>query len=143
MPKRPRTSAPLPAKLATAYEAIATGLTLPSEGDYPYKAFYAPLAKPVPLTADSFRAAVGIGHRYKLDIRSAVEFFRNRQDPDIDELEEMRRAYALLERVMRATLSDRRVIYVRGTNVVHVRFYLVGRLEDGSLVGLKSVAIET
>lgn len=142
MRKRPRNSAPLPAKLATAYEAIATGLTLPSESDYPYKAFYAPLAKPVALTAESFRAAVGIGHRYKLDIWSATEFFRNRQNPDMAGPEEMP-AYALLERVMRATLSERRVIYVRGTNVVRVRFYLVGRLNDGSLVGLKSLAIET
>jgi hypothetical protein len=142
MRKRTRTSAPLPAKLAKACQAIATGLTLPSESDFPYKAFHAPMAKPVPLTAESFRAAVGIGHRYKLDIWSADEFFRIRQNPEEAEPEEIR-AYALLERVMRATLSDRHVIFVRGTNVVNVRFYLVGRLEDGSLVGLKSVAIET
>jgi Nuclease A inhibitor-like protein len=142
MRKRTRTPGPLAAKLSKAFQAIATGLTLPSESDFPYKAFHAPMSKPVPLTVESFRTAVGIGHRFKLDIESADEFLRNMQNPERAEPEEIR-AYALLERVMRATLSDRHVIFVRGTNVVHVRFYLVGRLEDGSLVGLKSVAIET
>jgi len=100
------------------------------------------MAKPVPLNVESFRAAVGIGHRFKLDIGAADEFLQDMRNPERAEHEEIR-AYALLERVMRATLSDRHAIFVRGTNVVHVRFYLVGSLEDGSLAGVKSVAIET
>ncbi len=31
-----RTSGPLAAKLAKAFQAIATGLTLPSESDFPF-----------------------------------------------------------------------------------------------------------
>jgi hypothetical protein len=85
---------------------------------------------------------VGIGRRFTIDMNSAAAFFQQYEDPQDKEPEEVK-AYALLEKVMKATLSDLHVIYVRGENVVRVRFYLFGRLEAGSLAGLRSVAIET
>jgi hypothetical protein len=35
------------------------------------------------------------------------------------------------------------VVYVPGKNVVKVRFFLIGRMEDGNLSGLRSMAIQT
>ena len=44
---------------------------------------------------------------------------------------------------MDATLTQVSRIWVGGENVVHVRVYLVGRMDDGNLAGLSSVSIET
>jgi hypothetical protein len=142
MPDANRPPAALAAKLARAFQALATDLTLVSESDYPYKAFSAAMPQTTALTAEGFRAAVGIGRRFTIDMRPADDFFRQYEDPQDKDPEEAK-TYALLEKLMKATLSDLQISYVRGENVVRVRFYLFGRLTDGSLTGLRSVAIET
>jgi len=142
MPNPNRSPATLAAKLAKALQALAADLTLMSESDYPYKAFSAEMPQTTELTAESFRVAAGIGRRFTIDMHSADDFFQQYEDPQDKDPEEIK-TYALLEKIMKATLSDLQVIYVGGENVVRVRFYLFGRLEDGSLAGLRSVAIET
>jgi len=142
MPDPNRSPTNLATKLARAFRVLATDLTLMSESDYPYKAFSAEMPRTTALTAESFRAAVGIGRRFTIDMNPADAFFQQYEDPQNRDPEEVK-TYALLEKVMKATLSDLRTIYVRGENVVRIRFYLFGRLEDGSLAGLRSVAIET
>lgn len=129
-------------KLARALAALAQGVSLISESERPYRAFSASLPRTTGLTEESFRAAVQIGPRYRIDGRAADAFFRQNQDPTQFDASWVQ-THALLEKVMKATLSDRRVVYVRGTNVVRVRFYLFGRLDDGNLAGLRSTAIET
>jgi hypothetical protein len=142
MPDSKRSPATLAAKLAKAFQALATDLTLVSESDYPYKAFSAAMPQTTALTAESFRAAVGIGRRFTIDLRPADDFFQQYEDPQDKEPEEVK-TYALLEKIMKTTLSGLQIVYVGGENVVRVRFYLFGRLEDGSIAGLRSVAIET
>ena len=138
MPDASHAPTNLAAKLARALQALATDLTFISESDYPYKAFSAEMPRTTALTAESFRAAVGIGRRFTIDMNSAEAFFQQYQDPQDRDPQEVK-AYILLEKVMQATLADLHVIYVRGKNVVQVRFYLFGRLEDGSLSGLVSL----
>jgi Nuclease A inhibitor-like protein len=130
--------------LSRALQTLATGLTLGlgSESDYPFKAFCAPLPKSLPLNAETFRAAAGIGHTFKLDVSPASEFFKISEEPDQNSSEKVA-AYKLLGKVMRVSLKNLTMIYVRGDNVVEVRFYLVGRLAAGSLVGLRSISVET
>lgn len=138
--KRPSTVA---TKLAKAFQSLTRDLWLTSESDFPYKAFSAELPKSAPVTAESFRAAAGIGRRYTIAARrTADDFFEQYEDPENNEPEEIE-TYALLEKMMKATLTDLQVFYVGGENVVRVRFYLFGRMEDGNLVGLQSTSIET
>ena len=51
--------------------------------------------------------------------------------------------FAVLEDVMRRSLSGLKQVFVRGDGVVQVPFFLFGRLAGGPLVGLRSIAIET
>jgi hypothetical protein len=136
-----RAPASVGARLSRAFAALAEGLTYTSESDYPYRSFNAVLQAP-DFTSESFRNAVRIGRRFTIDMEPADEFFRYNQDPTNGAPEAIS-AYALLEQVMTSTLTDIRRIRVRGVNVVKVRVYIVGRLADGSLAGLRSVSIET
>ena len=129
-------------RFAKALQALAKDLTLMSESTYPYKAFFAAVPRSTPVSAETFRAAMGIGRRYTIDMSPAGKFFQQYQDPDYSDPDGVA-AYALLEKVMKAVLTDHKVVYVRGKNVVNVRFYLFGRMEDGNLAGLTSTAIET
>jgi hypothetical protein len=52
-------------------------------------------------------------------------------------------AFAVLETVMRGALGSLHRAFVRGDNVVEVPFFVFGRLANGPLVGLRSIAIET
>lgn len=133
--------------LARALQTLATGLTLPSESDYPYKAFHAPLAEAIPLNAASFHTAAHLGRKNnKLYLISAAEFFKMNEEPDQNSPENIL-AYRRLQKVMQATLQNLIVIYARGDDVVEVPFFVFGRLpigiEAGSLIGLKSIAVET
>jgi hypothetical protein len=138
------TAIPASAKvLAKALQTLATGLTLPSESDFPYKAFVAPLAPTILLTAKTFSIAARLKPKYNAPLlTSAAAFFKQNQTPDAQEPERIQ-AYRQLEKVMKATLRKLTVVYARGTDVVEVPFFVFGRTEDGFLVGLKSTAIET
>jgi hypothetical protein len=128
--------------LSKAFQALASDIYLVSESDYGYKTFAVAMPKETKLDEESFRAALKIGSRYKIDMDSADGFFEQYKDASNNEAETVA-AYTLLEKVMRDTLSDLKTVYVRGANVVNVRFFLFGRTDDGSIAGLKSNAIET
>jgi hypothetical protein len=132
----------LAVNLSRALQALAADIYLMSESDYGYKAFSAAMPKDTKLTAESFRVAAKIGNRYDINMNSADQFFQDNQT-DGDREADWIASHSMLEKVMRATLSDLSTIYVGGANVVHVRFYLFGRTEDGSLSGLRSTAIQT
>ena len=71
----------------------------------------------------------------------AARFFENAaaasDDPGAQQV------YAVLERVMRRSLTGLTQVFVRGEGIVEVPFFLFGRLAAGPLVGLRSIAIET
>jgi nuclease A inhibitor-like protein len=129
--------------VARALAAVIRGIDNPmSESTDWFRPFVAEMPRGVELTAETFRAAVGIGHRYKIDLESADEFFRANQDTTQGDAEEAP-TYVVLEKLMRAVLSDISLAQARGENVVRVRTYLFGRMDDGTLVGLKTMTTET
>jgi hypothetical protein len=142
MPDQDSQTPKLAVNLSKAFQALASDIYLLSESDYGYKAFAAAMPKETELDEESFRAALKIGSRYEINMDSADGFFEQNKDTDNREADTVA-AYTLLEKVMRDTLSDLRTVYVRGENVVNVRFFLFGRTDDGSLAGLKSTSIET
>lgn len=135
----------LPAqRLSQALSALAKGLTLISESDYPYHAFSAKFEKEAEISEDSLMQALRIGKRYHIDIFDDIEgFFSLYLDSEQGYSPEYRAQYELLRRAMMSTLTDIRYAFVRGENVVKVRFFLFGRVPDGNLSGLRSISIET
>lgn len=127
--------------VAKALDSLVADVRLISESDRPYRPFYAALAPDRELTVESFRETVKIGARYRIDVGSVEDWFSYYTDRA--EHGATAKLYVVLEQIMRATLSDLRIIHVRGEGVVKVRFFLFGRLPDGSLTGLRSIAIET
>jgi hypothetical protein len=51
--------------------------------------------------------------------------------------------FRLLEKVMRASLSDINVAFARREGLVRVRMWLFGGAEDATLVGLRAMTTET
>ncbi len=128
--------------LARAFSALARDLTYLSESDYPYEPFAAPFVRDRPLAAEAFREAARIGRRYEIRVDSADPFFERHINPADGYLADVPR-YVLLEKIMKATLSEVSLIRVGGEDVVRVRVYLVGKMDDGNLSGLSSISIET
>jgi len=130
-------------RLARALRTLVADVELVSESERPYRPFAAFLPAATPLTTETFRGAAGVGARYAVTSEGVEDFFAPAQPrdpgPDADEVA----AYALLERVMRATLTDLRLFRVGRGQVVQVRVFLVGRFHGADLAGLRSVAIET
>jgi hypothetical protein len=133
----------LASKLAKALHALAGDLSNPADESTDFfHPFVAPLSPDIKLDAAAFQRALKIGGRYKVDLSSADDLLSGAEDAD-NSGEETAAGFRLLEKVMRATLSDLSVAFARGNNVVRVRMWLFGRSEDGSLVGLRSMTTET
>src|SRR4051794_27557780 len=132
------------AHLARAFAALTRDLVNPmsESSDDVFQPFYAPMSPQSPLSTDTFRAAVGIGRRYTIDLSGADDFFSTNTDPDEGDPESAS-VYACLVKLMRAVLTDLSLVFARGENVVRVRTYIFGRAENGALVGLRTMSTET
>jgi hypothetical protein len=104
--------------------------------------FVAPLSPDMKLDSGAFQRALKIGGRYKVDLSSADAILAGAGDAD-NWGEEIAEGFRLLEKVMRASLSELSVAFARANGVVRVRMWLFGRSDDGSLVGLRSMSTET
>jgi hypothetical protein len=82
-----------------------------------------------------------VGASYRIDLSSADDFFSGATDES--NWGEFALGFRLLEKVMRASLSELSVAFARRENVVRVRMWLFGRTEDGTLVGLRAMTTET
>ena len=131
------------ARLAGALQSLVKGLANPwdESTDY-FHHFVAIMPRTGKLDAESFRAAVGIGARYEVDLSPADEKLARVGDPDIMG-NDIADAFRQLANVMRATLSDLSIAFARGKGVTRVRVWLFGRTNDGTLVGLRSLSTET
>jgi hypothetical protein len=130
--------------LALSLATLVVGQTLLSESDMPFEPFAAAFGVDRRLTASTFRDALGFEATRTVDISPASSFFE--QVAAIAQENGDRRAeqvFATLELVMRRSLGSLRRAFVRGEGVVEVPFFLFGRLANGPLVGLRSLAIET
>jgi hypothetical protein len=140
---RSSTPAVLAAKLATALYALARDLPNPaSESTDFFRPFVAAMSPKTQLDGGTFQQALKIGSRYRVDLSSADALLAGAEDPD-NWGEEIAEGFRLLERVMRATLSELSVAFARGKGVVRVRMWLFGRSDEGTLVGLRSTSTET
>jgi hypothetical protein len=125
-------------------QALARGLPNPwdESTDY-FHGFAAVLPAAIRLDAEAFRRALDIGARYELDLSPADDTLRALGDAALDWGEDIAGGFRQLGTVMRAVLADRTLAFARGKGVVRVRVWLFGRIEDGTLVGLRSISTET
>ena len=126
-------------RLSLALATLVVGQTLTSESDVPFEPFTARFDVGARVTAASFKAALGFEPSRRAELSPAARFFERAASDDPG----AQQVFAVLERVMRRSLSGLTEAFVRGEGVVEVPFFLFGRLASGPLVGLRSVAIET
>jgi hypothetical protein len=126
-------------RLARAFSLIASDLSNPwDESTDIFLPFHAPLADDVALDAQGLRAPLAIGGRFHLDV----------EEPNLQEVADNwggddAVGYRLLDAVMRAALTDLKLVFARADNVVRVRTWLIGRLPGEGLVGLRTETTET
>jgi hypothetical protein len=128
-------------RLSLALATLVVGQTLTSESDVPFEPFTAAFDRRTTVTAATLTAALDLGPDRDIVISPASRFFErvaeSTDDPGTQQV------FAVLEHVMRRSLSGLKQVFVRGDGVVEVPFLLFGRLAGGPLVGLRSIAIET
>jgi hypothetical protein len=128
-------------RLSLALATLVVGQTLTSESDVPFEPFTAALDRRTSVTAATLAAALDLGPDRDIIISPASRFFErvaeSTDDPGTQQV------FAVLEHVMRRSLTGLKQVFVRGDGVVEVPFLLFGRLAGGPLVGLRSIAIET
>jgi Nuclease A inhibitor-like protein len=133
---------PLATKLSKALGALANDLPNPADESTDYfHPFVAPLASSSELSPETIKQALKVGASYRIDLSSADDFFSGATDES--NWGEFALGFRLLEKVMRASLSELSVAFARRENVVRVRMWLFGRTEDGTLVGLRAMTTET
>jgi hypothetical protein len=131
--------APRAERLASAFNLIARDLPNPwDESTDRFYPFHAALADDVALDEQGLRVPLGISARFHLDVF----------DPDLIEVADnwggdYADGYRLLDAVMRASLTDLKLVFARADNVVRVRTWLLGRLPGKGLVGLRTESTET
>jgi hypothetical protein len=128
-------------RLSLALATLVAGETLTSESDVPFEPFTAAFDAGTRVTASTFKAALGFDPSRQAVLRSATPFFASAAAATDDA--GTQQVFAVLERVMRRSLTGLTQVFMRGDGVVEVPFFLFGRLAGGPLVGLRSTAIET
>jgi hypothetical protein len=128
-------------RLSLALATLVAAETLTSESDVPFEPFTAAFEVGTKVTSPTFKAALGFDPSRHAVLGPASTFFANAaaatDDPGTQQV------FAVLERVMRRSLSGLAQVFVRGDGIVEVPFFLFGRLAGGPLVGLRSTAVET
>lgn len=128
-------------RFALSLATLVVGQTLTSESDVPFEPFTARFDVGTKVAATTFKQALGFDAARRADLGPAARFFDNAaagtDDPGAQQV------LAVLEHVMRRSLSGLSEVFVRGEGIVEVPFFLFGRLAGGPLVGLRSIAIET
>jgi hypothetical protein len=130
----------LPARLAHAFSAIAQTLPNPwdESTDY-FVPFSAELDASKPMNAESLRPALDVSGHFQLDLAS-VDLTATGANFGDDTLA---RGFALLDVVMKATLSDITRVTARAPGATRVRTWVLGRFAKGWLVGLRTESTET
>jgi hypothetical protein len=128
-------------RLALSLATLVVGQTLTSESDVPFEPFTARFDVGRKVTAATFEEALGFEPGRNTVFSPAARFFERAAESTDDP--GARQLFAVLEHVMRRSLTGLTQVFVRGEGVVDVPFFLFGRLAGGPLVGLRSTAIET
>jgi len=129
----------LPRRLAHALSVLAEGLPNPwdESTDY-FMPFSAELADDEPLNAETLRPVLGIAERYHIDIDAAdlLDATAGWDDATAE-------GFRVLDAVLDATLTDVKRVFARAEGAVRVRTWILGRIEGGWLVGLRTESTET
>ena len=128
-------------RLSLALATLVVGETLPSESDVPFEPFTVAFDRATRVTAASFGRALRFDPSRELVMSPAARFFE-RMATSTDDAGSQQ-VFAVLEHVMRRSLTGLTQAFARGDGVVEVPFFVFGRLAGGPLVGLRSIAIET
>src|SRR4051812_47411429 len=139
-PARSSHATTLPARLAHALSAIAQ--TLPNPWDEStdfFVGFFTEIDASQPTNADCLRQALNVGAHFRLDLAS-VDLTATGADSGDDTLA---KGFALLDVVMKATLTDITRVTARAPGATRVRVWVLGRFAQGWLVGLRTESTET
>ena len=130
----------LPVRLAHALGAIAQTLPNPwdESTDY-FTPFSTEIDASKPMDADSLRGALHVGGHYQLDLAS-VDLTATGANFGDDALA---KGFALLDVVMKSTLTNITRVTARAPGVTRVRTWVLGRFAQGWLVGLRTESTET
>ena len=131
-------------RLAAAFSAACGDLpNTMSEGNPPGRVFHRwtlPFAPAAGITPAELAAALKVGPPRHVDLATVTTEFD--LDP-ADWGEETALGFKLLIEMMRATLGELYLAWVRGGASASVPTYLFGRLAGGPLAGLRVVTVET
>ena len=105
--------------------------------------FHASLDPATELTAASFRAAAGEAKSREISTRPFDDFLNYVLDPATDLGEPSVATWSAFKQISESLLTDRIIFNVGEDQIVDVRTYLVGRVADGSVVGIHAVTVET
>jgi hypothetical protein len=105
--------------------------------------FHAALDPGTELTTDSFRTAAGEAKSHAISSRPFDDFLNHVLDPATGLEEPSVATWSAFRQISEALLADRIIFEVGEGEVVNVRTYLVGRVADGSVVGIRAVTVET
>lgn len=130
----------LPTRLAHALSAIAQTLPNPwdESTDY-FVPFAAEIAASKPTNAESIRQALDIGGHFHLDLASVDLTAAGANFGD----DILARGFALVDVVMKATLTDITRVRAWAPGATRVRTWVLGRFAKGWLVGLRTESTET
>jgi hypothetical protein len=104
--------------------------------------FHGPLDPAAPLTADSFRACAGVAARRTISSRAFDDYLdyvlgtASLGEPSVS-------TWRAFQQIAALVLSDRTIFSVGEKGTANVRTYLVGRIADGSVVGIQAVTVDT
>jgi hypothetical protein len=105
--------------------------------------FHATLDPSTELTSESFRACAHVTKSRTISSRPFDEFLDHVLDPATGLAEPSVSTWSAFRQISGALLSDRVIFQIGQGETVDVRTYLVGRVADGSVVGIHAVTIET
>jgi nuclease A inhibitor-like protein len=138
-------SKPFRARLAHALSAlVADEPNWWSESLQPgdWDPFHAPLDPATPLTAESFRACAREAASRTISARPFGDYLdyvlgpANLGEPSVS-------TWRAFQQIAELVLSDRTIFSVGENELTRVRTYLLGRIADGSVVGIHAVTVET
>ena len=105
--------------------------------------FHATLDPSTELTQDSFRASTHVARSRAITSRPFDDFLDYVLDPKTGLGEPSVATWAAFRQIAEALLANRIIFEVGDGNSATVRTYLVGRVNDGSVVGVRAVTVET
>jgi Nuclease A inhibitor-like protein len=105
--------------------------------------FHGTLDPATPLSAESFRACAGEAASRTISSRPFSDFLDYVLDPKTGLGEPSVSTWHAFKQITESLLTDRIIFKVGEGEIVRVRTYLVGRIADGSVVGIRAVTVET